>query len=83
MVSALGLHVEAAALGLRIETTAEELRAKPRTRSLEAAARPQGAVTQPLVIAVDYACQPVAVARPACAQNQLLPFVNGIPCWRL
>jgi hypothetical protein len=67
MASALGLHVEAATLGLRIET----------------AARPQGAAARPLVVVADYACQPVAVTRPACAQNQLLLFVNGIPCWRL
>jgi hypothetical protein len=80
MASALGLHVEAAALGLRIETAAEELRAKPPTCSLEAAARPQGAAARPLTVAADYASQPVAVARPACAQNQLLPFVNGISC---
>jgi hypothetical protein len=76
MASALGLHVEAATLGLRIETAAEELHAKPPTCSLEAGARP-------LIVAADYACQLVAVARPACARNQLLPFVNGIPCWRL
>jgi hypothetical protein len=83
MASVLGLHVEAATLGLCIETAAEELRAKLPTRSLKAAARPQGAAARTLVVAADYACQPVAVARPACARNQLLPFVNDIPCWRL
>jgi hypothetical protein len=68
---------------LRIETTAEELRAKPPTRSLEAAARPQGSAARPLVVAADYACQPMAIAHPACARNQLQPFVNDISCWRL
>jgi hypothetical protein len=68
-----------------METAAEELRAKPPTRSLEAAARSRGAAAGPLTVAVDYACQPVAVAHPTCARswNQLLPFVNDIPCWRL
>jgi hypothetical protein len=82
MASALGLHVEATALGLCIETATEELRAKPPTSSLKAAARPQGAAARPLTVAGDYACQPVVVAHPACARNQLLSFVNDIPCWR-